>query len=42
MIENYYYPNEEERNRATFECQTQSDDFELEYCDSENKIVATT
>jgi hypothetical protein len=41
MIENYYYPNEEERQRSNIECQT-ANEFVLQYQDSQQKIVATS
>lgn len=41
MIENYYYPNEEERQRSNIDVQTPNE-FVLQYQDSQQKIVATS
>ncbi len=44
LIENYYYPNEEERQKATanYEMQISPSEFVLQYSESEHKIVATS
>jgi hypothetical protein len=44
LVENYYYPNEEERARptASYEVQASPSEFMLQYSESEQKIVATS
>ena len=44
MIENYYYPNEEEKQRPTsnFEVQATPSEFVLQYSQSEQKVVASS
>jgi hypothetical protein len=41
LIENYYYPNEEERNHRNLDIQDLPNEYVLNYSDSENKIIAT-
>ena len=45
LIENYYYPNEEERQNkvvASYESQVGPSEFVLQYSDSSQKIIATS
>lgn len=45
LIENYYYPNEEERQNkvmASYESQVVPSEFVLQYSDSSQKIIATS
>ncbi len=45
LIENYYYPNEEERQNkvmANYESQVVPSEFVLQYSDSSQKIIATS
>jgi hypothetical protein len=44
LIENYYYPNEEERQKvvtSNYEMQISPSEFVLQYSDSEQKILAS-
>lgn len=45
LIENYYYPNEEERQKVTtssYEMQISPSEFVLQYSESEQKIIASS
>ena len=44
MVENYYYPNEDDKQRpsASYEVQASPSEFMLDYHDQEQKIVATS
>ena len=42
MVENYYYPNDDEKQKESvnFEIQANPDEFELNYDDKYHKIIA--